>query len=59
MDRYIIISIIISITVLFAYIFKLFFMSKCKKADLCCFHIERETSEESQNVSNIKIPINI
>lgn len=55
----IIITAIVCGTLLFGYVFKLCFMSKCDSVDCCkgAIKVHRSVASEQQNVSSLKLPI--
>ncbi len=53
----VVITIIVCSATLIGYLFKLIFMSKCTNCDCMGIHVKRDTSQEAQIVSNMRLPI--
>lgn len=51
------IALIVAGSALFAYITRLFFMSKCSDVNCFCCKCHRNTNEEQKNVSQMNIDI--
>jgi hypothetical protein len=57
LETAVIITIIVCTTTLVGYLFKLIFMSKCTDCNCFGIKVHRQTEQEAQTVSNMRLPI--
>ena len=57
LDNYIVVSIVICLTALLSYSFKLCFNSKCDNINICCLKIHRKIEHEKKDVEQLLINV--